>query len=36
MSFHELSDTVMTRGSRFATRVCMFVNEYQRRSVNRL
>ena len=36
MSWNELSDTVTTRAMRLATRVCMAVNEYQRRSVSRL
>jgi hypothetical protein len=31
MSLNELSDTVMIRGNRLATRVCMAVNEYHRR-----
>ena len=36
MSAKLFSDTVTTRSTRWATRVCMFVNEYQRRSVSRL
>ena len=36
MSWNEFSDTVTTRAMRLATRVCMLVNEYQRRSVSRL
>src|SRR5215204_5807543 len=35
MSLKEFSDTVMTRWSRLATRLCMVVNEYQRRRVRR-
>ena len=36
MSLNEFSETVMTRWSRLATRVCIEVNEYQRRNVKRL
>jgi hypothetical protein len=36
MSAKLFSDTVTTRCTRLATRVCMFVNEYQRRRVSRL
>ena len=36
MSSKLFDDTVTTRFIRLATRVCMLVNEYQRRRVNRL